>query len=134
MTGHWSSFASHGFFPCSPPPTPDNLPLPEQPEPKLPLEESIPYQPLEEETEEEEGEILVGMGLYDPPEKSATDPTLESYRNSVTQLLGSAYKYPEPTGKGLTLEAPWDPPEIDDEDENEEKDAEGEDQEDEAEC
>ena len=67
--------------------------------------------------DEDEGEILIGMGLYDPPDKFDTDPTLETYRNSVAGLLGAAYKYPEPTGKGLKLEDAWEPPESDDEEE-----------------
>ncbi|EPE02941.1 hypothetical protein F503_08818 [Ophiostoma piceae UAMH 11346] len=79
-----------------------------------------------------DGEILVGMGLYDPPEKSfqEVDPTLQSYRSSVAQLLGAAYTMPTPTGKGLKLEDSWEPPEnMDDEDEDDdERDAEGEDQ------
>ena len=79
-----------------------------------------------------DGEILVGMGLYDPPEKSGqdVDPTLQSYRSSVAQLLGAAYTEPPPAGKGLKLEDAWEPPENmdDDEDEDDERDAEGEEQ------
>ncbi len=86
----------------------------------LPAEESIPFQPLEED--EPEGEVLIGMGLYDPPEKDTTDPTLQSYRTSVAHLLGAAYKYPEPTGKGLKLEDAWEPPEIEDDDDDDDDD------------
>ncbi len=126
----WNSFVSDGFDRCSAPPTPDDTyPITaDKYEPRLPAEEAIPFQPLEED--EPEGEILIGMGLYDPPEKEVTDPTLESYRTSVAHLLGSAYKYPESTGKGLKLEDAWEPPEIEDEEEEDdeeeqERDAEG---------
>lgn len=71
-------------------------------------EHSNPYQPMEEK--EEEGEILVGMGLYDTPEKCQDDPQLNNYRSTVTSLLGSTFRPKEPTGKGLTLEQAWQPP------------------------
>jgi len=117
----------HGFNRCSAPPTPADFPPAERVEPKLSPEESIPYQPLEED--EPEGEILVGMGLYDPPEKDIEDPTLETYRNSVAHLLGSSYKYPESAGKGLKLEDSWEPPESDeDNEESDERDGEADDE------
>ncbi|CAK7267148.1 hypothetical protein SEPCBS119000_002396 [Sporothrix epigloea] len=82
--------------------------------------------------DQQEGEILVGMGLYDPPEKEVVDPTLQNYRSSMAQLLGAAYTFPEPTGKGLKLEDAWEPPENldddDDSDNDQDRDAEGEDQ------
>ncbi len=96
-----------------------------------------PAQALElEQDNESDGEILVGMGLYDPPEKEVADATLERYRSSVVQMLGAAYAFPEPAGKGLKLEDAWELPEnIDDDDEddetnddeeNDEHDADGE--------
>jgi len=118
----WDAFVANGFDRCTAPPTPDSFPAVEQLLPKVPAEESIPYQPLEDD--EPEGEILIGMGLYDPPEKEVTDPTLESYRSSVASLLGEAYKYPEPTGKGLKLEDAWEPPETDDEQDDDDDDDE----------
>jgi len=126
----WGSFVKHGFNRCTAPPTPESYHATEQLEPKVPTEDSIQYQRLEDD--ESEGEILIGMGLYDPPEKEVTDPTLESYRTSVAHLLGSAYAYPEPTGKGLKLEDAWEPPEIDDEEDDEDSDAKGEEQDDES--
>jgi hypothetical protein len=90
-------------------------------------ESSVPYQPLEEPAEEE-GEILVGMGLYDTPEKHDEDPQLNNYRSTVSSLLGSSFRPMEPRGKGLKLEETWEPPKSDDEDE-ENEDAEGEEQE-----
>lgn len=93
----------------------------DQPEPVLPAEESIPYQALDEP--EEEGEILVGMGLYDAPDKTDTDPELDYYRTSTSNLLGSTYR----KGAGLKLEEAWEPPKEDEsssDDEEEEEDAE----------
>jgi hypothetical protein len=88
----------------------------------VPSEESIPYQSLEES--EEEGEILVGMGLYDAPTKYDSDPQLDNYRSTTSQLLGTTYRGKEPTGKGLKLEESWQPPEDDDDDD---EDGEGDD-------
>lgn len=93
-------------------------------------EESIPFQPLEDD--ESGGEILYGMGLYDTPDKSYNDPSLDLHRSTLMSLLGGAGGYPEPTGKGLKLEDAWEPPASDDEDEDAEsdQDAEGDDQDD----
>lgn len=104
------------------PPTPDDIQPVQQSEPMVPAEDSIPYQPLEE-SEEEEGEILIGMGLYDAPDKTDEDPELDNYRTSASHLLGTTYR----RGQGLKLEEAWEPPASDDEDDNE--DADGEDQE-----
>jgi hypothetical protein len=84
----------------------------------------VTYMPLEEP--EEEGEILVGMGLYDTPDKSETDPELDNYRTSTSHLLGTTYRQ----GIGLTLEKAWAPPVKDDDDEEDagEEDADGEEQ------
>jgi hypothetical protein len=96
----WGTFAQ-GFDGYTAPPTPDNFLQAPQVEPRVQSEESIPYQPLVDD-EEEEGEVLYGMGLYDAPSKGSS-------------LLGSGFAYPQPTGKGLTLEAAWEPPASDDE-------------------
>ncbi|KUI71552.1 hypothetical protein VM1G_06827 [Cytospora mali] len=105
-------WAYYGPQSMATPPTPEDLPRMQQPEPILQTEESIPYQPLEENEEEEEGDILIGLGLYDPPEKLP-------YQGEGG-LLGASF---EPTGKGLKLEDAWEPPASDDE---EEEDGEGE--------
>ncbi|KAM7212672.1 hypothetical protein V8F06_011960 [Rhypophila decipiens] len=112
---------------CSAPPTPEYLNQYQEPETKLATEESIPFQPLEDD--ESEGEILYGMGLYDPPDKSYNEPSLGMHRSTLMSLLGGS---PVPTGKGLKLEAAWEPPASEDEDEGSgsEQDAEGEDQDD----
>lgn len=117
----WDAFASNGFHSSTAPPTPDMYQQVDQPEPVLPAEESIPYQALDEP--EEEGEILVGMGLYDAPDKTDTDPELDYYRTSTSNLLGSTYR----KGAGLKLEEAWEPPKEDEsssDDEEEEEDAE----------
>lgn len=125
----WESFVAHGFDRCTAPPTPEDFVQAPRAEPRLQSEESIPYQPLE--SDEEEGEILYGMGLYDTPEKPDIDTQLGYHRSTISSLLGNAYTYPEPTGKGLKLEDAWEPPASDDEDSQEgDDDAEGEEQED----
>ncbi|KAI1429417.1 hypothetical protein F5Y12DRAFT_401691 [Xylaria sp. FL1777] len=119
----WHAYPPHGLQSCTAPPTPDEFLGVHQPQP-VPSEESIPYQPLEEsENEEEEGEILVGMGLYDLPSKTDTDPELDHYRTTTSQFLDSTYR----SGKGWKLEEAWEPPATDDEDDTEE-DADGEEQ------
>lgn len=123
----WNSFIMRGFSNTSPP-TPEGFLQPQQHQTTMPRpESSVPYQPLEEPAEEE-GEILVGMGLYDTPEKHDEDPQLNNYRSTVSSLLGSSFRPMEPRGKGLKLEETWEPPKSDDEDE-ENEDAEGEEQE-----
>lgn len=95
------------------PPTPEDLPKAQQVDPVVVKEE--PYAASEaSQEEEEEGDILIGLGLYDPPEK------LPYYEEGG--LLSASF---EPKGKGLKLEDAWEPPASDDEDENE--DGEGED-------
>lgn len=121
----WASFASQGFSSTSPP-TPENLPQSQQPQPAVSSEESIPYQSLDEP--EEEGEILIGMGLYDAPEKLHDDPQLSHSRSAMSSLFGGPPTFTEGTGKGLKLEEAWCPPESDDE----EGDAEGDDQDEES--
>ena len=105
------------------PPTPEDF---QQAQPLVPAEDSIPYQPLEE-AEEEEGEILIGMGLYDAPDKTDEDPELDNYRTSASHLLGTTYR----RGQGLKLEEAWEPPASDDEDDSEDADGEEQEQEEE---
>lgn len=130
----WNNFSTSGFEGSTAPPTPDDfLPI-QHPEPNFPAEELIPYHPLSDT--ESTGEDLIGLGLYDNPEstKSPTpDSHLDIYRSAMmSQLLGAAYRRPEPVGKGLKLEETWQPPESDDEkdedeDDDSEQDGEGED-------
>jgi hypothetical protein len=109
----WTSFIMHGFN-ATTPPTPEAFPQTQLAQPVV-SEESLPFEPLEE-PEEEEGEILVGMGLYDAPDKYEDDPQLNNYRSTVSSLLGSTFRPQEPRGKGLKLEETWEPPKSDDED------------------
>lgn len=116
---NWDAYAPHGLQSCTAPPTPDEFQGIQQPQ-SVPSEESIPYEPLETpEEEEEEGEILVGMGLYDLPSKADTDPGLVHYRTTTSQLLDTTYR----SGKGWKLEEAWEPPATDDEDSEEDADA-----------
>ncbi|TVY88903.1 hypothetical protein LAWI1_G005491 [Lachnellula willkommii] len=121
----WSNFAANGFEGSTAPPTPDDL-LPIQiPQPNFTAEESIPYQPLSDM--EDTSEDLIGLGLYDTPESAKSppqDPQLENYRSAMMSQLGSAYRRPEPSGKGLKLEETWEPPSEDDKDEDDETDDE----------
>lgn len=121
----WSKFATQEFNQVTAPPTPEDFVPLNQSEPTLASDDFIPYQPLEDD--ETEGEVLIGMGLYDTPEK-----TMLNLHQNGSSLLGSSFEYPEPTGKGLKLEAAWEPPAMEDDDEDDqdgEEDANGEDQE-----
>lgn len=112
QTYDWHTYAPHGLQSCTAPPTPDEFQGVRELQ-SVPPEELIPYQPLEEpKNEEEEGEILVGMGLYDLPSKADTDPELDHYRTTTSQFLDTTYR----SGKGWKLEEAWEPPAIDDED------------------
>ncbi|KAH7166145.1 hypothetical protein EDB81DRAFT_276721 [Dactylonectria macrodidyma] len=118
----WNTFIMHGLSSTSPP-TPEAFPQAQLSQPAV-SEESIPYQVLDES--EEEGEILIGMGLYDAPDKYEEDPQLNNYRSTVSSLLGSTFRGFEPKGKGLKLEETWEPPKSnengsDDEDEEDEE-------------
>jgi len=130
----WDAFAAQGFDRYAAPPTPEDFVVHHQPLQKIETtappkvaheEETIPYEPLDDD--ESDGEILYGMGLYDTPER---DSAVDFHRSTVFSLLGSSATQPEKTGKGLKLEDAWEPPASDDEDEDEdeEEDAEGEDQ------
>lgn len=126
----WNYFAAHGFEDSSTtPPTPENfLPI-QHPEPSF-QEDAIPYQPLDDA---DDGEELIGLGLYDTPETKSpqSDPQLDNYRAlMMAQMMGTPYRRPEPTGKGLKLEETWAPPAAED-DEESDKDGEGDDEEEE---
>ncbi|KAJ3526099.1 hypothetical protein NM208_g11351 [Fusarium decemcellulare] len=118
----WNTFIMHGFNSTTPP-TPEALPQAQLSQPAV--SEDIPYQALEEPLEEE-GEILVGMGLYDTPDKFEEDPQLNNYRSTVSSLLGSTFRGHEPRGKGLKLEETWEPPKSDDDDDDDDDDEEEE--------
>lgn len=122
-SAEWNNFIMHGFNRTSPP-TPETFP--QAPQQQAPTQER-PVSLSQVEPAEEEGEILVGMGLYDTPDKHQEDPQLNNYRSTVSSLLGSTFRHAEPAGKGLKLEETWEPPKSDDEDDSDDgKDAEGE--------
>lgn len=91
------------------PPTPEDLPKVQHAEPMVVKEECFA---ASEAQEDEEGDILIGLGLYDPPEKLPY--------HEEGGLLSASF---EPKGKGLKLEDAWEPPASDDEDD---EDGEGE--------
>ncbi|OAA77542.1 hypothetical protein LEL_04365 [Akanthomyces lecanii RCEF 1005] len=124
-SAEWNNFIMHGFNRTSPP-TPETFLQP--PQQQAPTQERAGSFTQVEPAEEEEGEILVGMGLYDTPDKHQEDPQLNNYRSTVSSLLGSTFRHPEPVGKGLKLEETWEPPKSEDEDDDSDdgKDAEGE--------
>lgn len=109
----WNSFSVNGFSSATAPPTPENfLPI-QHPSPSFEVSEPTPYALDDPDSDDEP---LIGMGLYDTPEKSpASDPHLDNYRaQMMAQLLGPSYRKHEPTGKGLKLEETWNPPPSDD--------------------
>lgn len=126
----WNQFAAHGFDIPTSPPTPDNfLPMQHQGT-TFEVEDALPYHSLLDD--EQGGEELIGLGLYDTPEKAAPlDPQLDNYRNlMMSQLMGPPPRKVEQTGKGLKLEETWNPP-ASDEGEDEEEDDDDDDDDDE---
>jgi len=127
----WTNYTTNAYESSTSPPTPENfLPI-QHPEANFSSEEAIPYHPLSDSADEDEGEILCGLGLYDEPDVSkmySSDPQLDNYRSSISQLLGPVQRN-EPMGKGLKLEETWNPP-ADDDEEDDEDDGEGEEDED----
>ncbi|PHH59558.1 hypothetical protein CDD81_2865 [Ophiocordyceps australis] len=99
----WDNLMMHGFSSTSPP-TPESFP-------HMPYSQPAVTEPAGLSEAEEEGEILVGMGLYD---KFDEDPQLNNYRSTASSLFGSSLRPHEPRGKGLKLEETWEPPKSDD--------------------
>lgn len=89
------------------PPTPEDPPKAQQPAPVVVKQEPLGFTPPEEQdVVEDDGDILVGLGLYDPPERLG--------------LLGASF---QPTGKGLKLEDAWEPPATDDDEDDDDDEA-----------
>ncbi|EPE29528.1 hypothetical protein GLAREA_00688 [Glarea lozoyensis ATCC 20868] len=114
----WDSFSASNFQSTTAPPTPENfLPI-QHPEPAM---ESIPYQPLSDD--EDSGEELLGLGLYDTPKSPEADPQLDNYKSLLMNtFVGHPYQGPEvlpSNGKGLKLEEGWTPPSDDGEEDGE---------------
>ncbi|EQK99682.1 hypothetical protein OCS_04606 [Ophiocordyceps sinensis CO18] len=118
----WGAFVTQRYDNTSPP-TPETFPQMQHSQPAV-SEVNLAHEALNKA--EDEGEILVGMGLYDAPDKFDEDPQLNNYRSTVSSLLGCSFRPQEPRGKGLKLEETWEPPksenaeEEDDDDEAEE--------------
>lgn len=125
----WTSYepVSSGLNTYTAPPTPKNFELPEQlTNIKVASEEPVSYEATEDD--ESDGEILYGMGLYDPPE--ANEPAgMDLHRSTVFSLLGNAGAYDKPSGKGLKLEDAWEPPVSEDEEEDNEEEEEDDEEE-----
>lgn len=121
-SGDWNNFIMTGFNSTSPP-TPEAFPQSQQQQPHFAAvpDVSVVQEPAEEE---EEGEVLVGMGLYDAPDKAEEDTQLNSYHSTVSSLLGSGFRPTEPTGKGLKLEETWEPPQSSEDGEDDDEDDE----------
>ncbi|PHH92723.1 hypothetical protein CDD83_5746 [Cordyceps sp. RAO-2017] len=120
----WDAFVMQGYDNTSPR-TPESFPALQHAPPAVSQQEAVPYAALDEA--EEEGEILVGMGLYDAPDKFEEDPQLNNYRSTVSSLLGSSLRPQEPRGKGLKLEETWEPPKSDDEENDDDEDDDNDD-------
>lgn len=111
-TFDWNSFIAHGFNTTTPP-TPEHVPSLPHPRSASTEVSGRPQAPCEAD-DDDNGEVLIGMGLYDTPEKVAADPHLNNYRSTVSSLLGATFQASEPMGRGLKLEETWEPPASDD--------------------
>lgn len=110
----WTNVPSTGYSQSvTAPPTPEDPTKLQPADPVVVKHEADPYLTLDEVKveDEEEGDILIGLGLYDPPE------TLHG------SLLGASFN---PTGKGLKLEDAWEPPVEEEDDDEEDADSEEE--------
>ena len=90
-----------------------------------PTPEFLPIQNSQESQQPTKGEKeLVGMGLYDGPDRHSW--SLESMLEVPTSLLAGGHRLASSGGKGLKLEETWEPPEEGEESEaEEEEDLEG---------
>ena len=108
------------------PPTPEAFPLQDAFQPQYISTESSAFSL---DTAEDEGEVLVGLGLYSQPEKTAPKSQMEVHVAELYERAGvPVEKNHLAVGKGLKLEETWEPPK---DEESEEEDAEGEEEEEE---
>ncbi|PSR94321.1 hypothetical protein BD289DRAFT_472544 [Coniella lustricola] len=110
----WTNVSSTGYtHHVSAPPTPEDMPSTQLSELGVVAKQTTAAYATPDlkadDLTEDDGDILVGLGLYDPPERPS--------------LLGASF---EPTGKGLKLEDAWEPPVTDDEEEDDEDEDDGE--------
>lgn len=113
------------------PPTPETFPIGDQFQPQYINGSSSSFL-LDTDNQEDDSEVLVGLGLYSSPDKAApktvAEPHIvELYRRAGVELESNGEKSPlAGEGKGLKLEDSWAPPAESEKDEDEEEDADGE--------
>lgn len=106
------------------PPTPETFPMQDQFQPQY-----IAAQDFSLDNQEDEGEVLVGLGLYSAPEKTPVKPVVDSHLAELYARAGMpVLEEKNKAGKGLKLEETWEPPK---EEESDGDDAEGEEEEEE---
>jgi hypothetical protein len=115
----WASFAMNAFS-LNAPPTPEVLSQPMM----VMMPELDATGSVSSDDEEDDGEVLVGMGLYDDDDddkKLSMDSGLDRAR-SMSMLMGGGGAAPTvPAGKGLRLEETWQPPKTEDDEEEAEE-------------
>ena len=113
------------------PPTPETFPMQDQFQTQFINDSSSSFL-LDTDNQEDDGEVLVGLGLYSSPDKAVPKPVVDErladmYRRAGVQLDNTDEKT---AGKGLKLEDSWAPPaEDDEENDDNDDDADGEDEE-----
>lgn len=115
------------------PPTPETFPMQDQFQPQY-INDSTTSFLLDTDNQEDDSEVLVGLGLYSAPDSGKEKPKaiaephiVELYRRAGVELESNEEK----GGKGLKLEDSWAPPAESDKDEDEDdNDAEGDEEED----
>ncbi|KAI9678608.1 MAG: hypothetical protein M1817_005665 [Caeruleum heppii] len=84
----------------------DFLPI-QHPEP---VKTTDPQRPFSSSQPQPEKGELIGMGLYDAPEREPTpDPELQLYRQQLHGLFGASASTNAVAGRGLKLEETWTP-------------------------
>lgn len=143
----WDAYASsNALNRHTAPPTPEDFAYNMAPQQQQPQQSQQPtkqettqqhqqaYQPLihddDAASDESEGEILYGMGLYDAPDHSK-EPSATLHQSVVLSLLGGSgtreqgEEMDTGRGLGLKLEDAWEPPASEDEDEEDDESGDG---------
>ena len=90
----------------------------------FPTRRRTPGTALQPRQPKEQSKELVGMGLYDSPDKDQISSLTFGDRFGCTQVCDTLHHRQESVGKGLKLEETWQPPlgqEVEDEDEVEDE-------------
>lgn len=112
------------------PPTPETFPIQDQFQTQYINDSSSSFL-LDTDNQEDDSEVLVGLGLYSSPDKAVPKPVVDErladmYRRAGVQLNSTDENT---AGKGLKLEDSWAPPAEDEEaNDDNDNDAEGEDE------